>query len=84
MPHDLQAIALAANYALAIRKDASSERYAFASGIRVDTDDVIRVITGAGGGVGNPGERDPALVREDIKKGYITPERAREVYGVTV
>ena len=66
-----------------MRKDGTSERYAFASGIRVDTDDVIRVITGAGGGVGNPKERDPELVREDIRNGYITAERAREVYGVS-
>ncbi|MGD9478329.1 hydantoinase B/oxoprolinase family protein [Shinella sp. G-2] len=72
-----------ANYALVLRKNGQSERYAFASGIRVDKDDVIRVITGAGGGVGNPRERDPARVREDIRNGYITAERAREVYGVS-
>ncbi|WP_313195469.1 hydantoinase B/oxoprolinase family protein [Shinella zoogloeoides] len=73
-----------ANYALVLRKNGESERYAFASGIRVDKDDVIRVITGAGGGVGDPRERDPALVREDIRNGYITAERAREVYGVSL
>lgn len=73
-----------ANYALVLRKNGQSERYAFASGIRVDKDDVIRVITGAGGGVGDPRERDPALVREDIRNGYITAERAREVYGVSL
>ena len=66
-----------------LRKNGQSERYAFASGIRVDKDDVIRVITGAGGGVGDPKERDPARVREDIRNGYITAERAREVYGVS-
>lgn len=71
-----------ANYALVLRKNGTSERYAFASGIRVDKDDVIRVITGAGGGVGDPKERDPALVRADIRNGYITAERARAVYGV--
>ncbi|GMB79940.1 hydantoinase B/oxoprolinase family protein [Shinella zoogloeoides] len=73
-----------ANYALVLRKNGESERYAFASGIRVDKDDVIRVITGAGGGVGNPKERDPAKVREDIRNGYITAERARDVYGVSL
>lgn len=73
-----------ANYALVLRKDGTLERYAFASGIRVDTGDVIRVITGAGGGVGDPKERDPALVREDIRNGYLTAERARAVYGVSL
>ena len=28
--------------------------------------------------------RDPALVREDVRNGYITAERAREVYGVSL
>lgn len=70
-----------ANYALVMRKDGTSERYAFASGIRVDKDDVIRVITGAGGGVGNPHERDRALVKDDIRNGYISAERAKEIYG---
>lgn len=70
-----------ANYALVMRKDGTSERYAFASGIRVDKDDVIRVITGAGGGVGNPHERDRALVQDDIRNGYISAERAKEIYG---
>ncbi|MBR7654239.1 hydantoinase B/oxoprolinase family protein [Brucella oryzae] len=73
-----------ANYALVLRKNGTSERYAFASGIRVDKDDVIRVITGAGGGFGNPKERDPALVFEDIRNGYVTAERAREIYGSNV
>ncbi|OJY77692.1 hydantoinase B/oxoprolinase family protein [Rhizobium sp. 60-20] len=73
-----------ANYALVLRKDGSVERYAFASGIRVDTDDVIRVITGAGGGIGNPKERDPAQVQEDVLNGFITPEQAEEVYGIKI
>jgi len=69
---------------LVLRKDGSVERYAFASGIRVDTDDVIRVITGAGGGIGNPKERDPAQVQEDVLNGFITPEQAEEVYGIKI
>ncbi len=73
-----------ANYALVMRKNGSVERYAFASGIRVDTDDVIRVITGAGGGIGDPTKRDPARVREDVLNGFITPERAQDVYGIKI
>jgi N-methylhydantoinase B len=71
-----------ANYALVLRTDGSSERYAFGSGIRVDNDDVISIITGAGGGIGDPRERDRALVEEDIRNGLVTCERAREVYGL--
>lgn len=73
-----------ANYALVMRKDGAQERHAYASGIRVDKDDVIRIITGTGGGLGNPKERDPELVAQDIRNGFITPERAAEVHGYKV
>ena len=72
------------NHALVMRTDGTTERYAFGSGIRVDTDDVIRIMTGAGGGLGNPRNRDPAKVREDVRNGYLSAERAQEVYGVKV
>jgi N-methylhydantoinase B len=72
------------NHAVVMRTDGSSERYAFGSGIRVDKDDVIRIMTGAGGGMGSPRDRDPELVRADVKNGYLTAEHAAEVYGVKV
>lgn len=57
------------------------QRFAFVSGLVTHKDDVIRVITGNGGGLGDPRERDPALVARDVKAGLISAERAREVYG---
>jgi N-methylhydantoinase B len=35
-----------------------------------------------GGGYGDPLSREPELVREDVLAGFVTPERARSVYGV--
>ncbi len=55
--------------------------FAFVSGLTTNKDDVIRVVTGIGGGLGDPKERDPAAIREDIRNGFLTPERALEVYG---
>jgi len=69
------------NYVEVLRTDGSSERYAFASGISVDTDDVIRIHTGAGGGAGDPKKRDRDAIAEDIRNGFITAERARDIYG---
>jgi N-methylhydantoinase B len=69
------------NYVRYIGKDGTDERYAFVSGLTTHTGDVIRVVTGNGGGMGNPKERDPKLIEDDLKNGLITPERAREVYG---
>jgi N-methylhydantoinase B len=57
------------------------EKYAFASGVTVNTDDVIRIITGAGGGLGDPKKRDRKAIESDIRNGFITKERAAEVYG---
>ena len=43
---------------------------------------MIRVFTGSGGGYGDPRERDPELVRADVRNGLLSPQRARDVYGV--
>src|SRR5262249_43547330 len=37
-----------------------------------------------GGGLGNAAERDPALVADDVRNGFISKESAREVYKVAV
>ncbi len=69
------------NYVRYMGKDGTDQRYAFVSGLTTHTGDVIRVVTGTGGGLGDPKERDRAAVAEDVRNGLITPERAREVYG---
>ena len=35
-----------------------------------------------GGGVGDPRERDPELVRQDVLDGLVSAEQARDAYGV--
>jgi N-methylhydantoinase B len=39
---------------------------------------------GGGGGFGPPQERDPQRVADDVRQGYVTRERARELYGVAL
>jgi N-methylhydantoinase B len=53
----------------------------FVSNRRFVKGDVISVRTPGGGGIGVPGERDPALVEEDVRFGYVSEHVAREVYG---
>jgi len=48
------------------------------------TGDVVRFITGMGGGYGDPMKRDPQAVLDDVLDGYVTPQIARKVYGVAV
>ncbi|WP_281982508.1 hydantoinase B/oxoprolinase family protein [Thalassorhabdomicrobium marinisediminis] len=69
------------NYVEVLRTDGSSERHAFATNVEVNTDDVIRVVTGNGGGFGAPADRSAEDVARDLRDEYLTPERAREVYG---
>ena len=45
---------------------------------------MIRGFDAGGGGYGDPMERDPERVRMDVARGWETPERAREVYGVVL
>ena len=44
--------------------------------------DVVLMQASAGGGVGDPLEREVELVRGEVFEGLITTERARDVYGV--
>lgn len=46
--------------------------------------DRIRIESPGGGGYGDPTSRETARVRRDVRLGYITPDRARDVYGVDV
>jgi N-methylhydantoinase B len=46
--------------------------------------DVVRILTGTGGGWGNPLERDPDRVASDVRNGFVAIEDARNVYGVIV
>ena len=72
------------NYVEVFKTDGSQEVYSFVSGLPVNTDDLIRIVTASGGGYGDPKDRDAASVREDVKNGLLSAERAAEVYGVTI
>ncbi len=48
------------------------------------TGDVVVMSSIAGGGVGNPLEREVERVAKDVYEGHVTPQRARDVYGVVI
>jgi N-methylhydantoinase B len=45
---------------------------------------LVRVMTAAGGGWGDPWQRDPELVKRDVRDEYVTIEGAARDYGVVV
>jgi N-methylhydantoinase B len=46
--------------------------------------DVARMVTGVGGGYGDPARRDPAAVRHDVRNQVLSVGQAQEVYGVVL
>lgn len=68
------------NYVEVIKPD-GTERYSFVSGLGLTTDDVVRVVTSCGAGFGDPKMRSADKVADDIKNGYVSAERAADIYG---
>ena len=45
---------------------------------------IVRVVTTGGGGWGDPLDREPELVQRDVIEGKVSPEAARDDYGVVL
>jgi N-methylhydantoinase B len=46
--------------------------------------DVVIKLSSGGAGIGDPAERDPEAVREDVVNEFITIEAAERIYGVAI
>jgi N-methylhydantoinase B len=44
--------------------------------------DRVRISTGGGGGYGDPQRRDRDRICADVMRGYVSPEAARDIYGL--
>lgn len=64
-----------------LRADGTTEVHAVVTQLALRHGDVVRVVTGNGGGYGDPRRRKRALVAADLRAGYITPEQAARDYG---
>ena len=54
------------------------------SGVSVEEGDAFVRPSAGGGGLGDPLEREPQAVLEDVEDGYVTVERAALDYGVVI
>jgi len=54
------------------------------AGLRLKKDDVLSMEFAGGGGWGDPHERAPERVRDDVLRGYVSREAARNDYGVAL
>lgn len=64
--------------------DGAEERHGPMSHTRLLRTDVYRSISNGGGGYGDPLDRAPELVAQDVRTGRVSPETARSIYGVII
>ncbi len=55
-----------------------------ATGLPLRPGNVLRNRSAGGGGYGDPRQRDPTLVAQDLRDGLITPAAAQHTYGLAV
>ena len=68
----------------ALIKDGNEEHLSSKTTVQLQPGEVISYRTSGGGGYGEPFKRDRKLILEDVLQGKISPQRARERYGVAV
>ena len=52
--------------------------------VEIDAGHALESYSTGGGGFGNPLDRDPELVRHDVRRGWVSVDKARETYGVVL
>ncbi len=67
-------------HALIERADGTTQA-ALKEVVMLQAGDRVRIHTGGGGGYGDPRRRDRDRVRNDLMRGYVSPQAAREIYG---
>ena len=70
------------NYIKVVRQDGAEKKYRSCTALALGRGDIVKVVTATGGGYGEPRRRTRDKILEDLKNGYISAERAKEVYGI--
>jgi N-methylhydantoinase B len=65
------------------RRTGETEKHGSVARLKLERGDIVRLVTGTGGGWGLPTDRAHADVVADLRDGYITPTQAREAYGLS-
>ena len=68
------------------RADGTFEEYPNGklNSVQLAPNDAVIISAGGGGGFGDPAKRDAEAVRLDVLRGYVSPDKAREAYGVVL
>lgn len=71
-------------WASLVRRDGTTTPVPSKAILALEEGDRLVVATAGGGGYGDPLERPPEAVLQDVVDGRVSPRQAREVYGVVV
>ena len=71
-----------ANFAYVINPDGTMEQVPRVESYPIPAGRIVRLLTGGGGGYGDPLERPPEMVKKDVQNGYISLASAERDYGV--
>ncbi len=71
----------AVNEAVLMRRDGSEQKLLKATSVPMAPGDRLIFRTAGGGGWGDPRQRDPRKIADDVAKGYVSIEAARREYG---
>jgi len=75
----------AAPVKVSLRRDGTEVNFATpgkVTGVAIGAGDIVVMQSAGGGGYGDPLAREPDRVRDDVRAGYVSRERARLGYGV--
>ncbi len=66
------------------KRNGKLERLDQCSQVWIEEGEMMVSVACGGGGYGDPKKRDPERVRNDVKEGLISRQRARDIYGVEI
>lgn len=72
------------NYVLLLSEGRPPLRTRKVAAHKLNRGDIVSIRTGGGGGWGDPLEREPQRVLEDVREELISIEQARHIYGVII
>lgn len=67
-----------------VSRDGKRRELAANSVHEISEGDIFEIVSQGGGGFGDPLERSPELVRDDVRDGLVSAERALQDYGVVL
>jgi N-methylhydantoinase B len=67
-----------------LSRDGRERKLEVNSVYQVSEGDIFEIVSQGGGGFGDPFERPSEQVRDDVRNGFVSVEKARQEYGIVL